>query len=326
MADPRVCVVLLNWNGRADTLACLDSLRASTYTPLDIIVVDQGSEDGLVEVLRQREPGIEIIVNERNLGFAGGNNQGIQRGLDRRADYVLLLNNDTVIDQDCIAELVRAAEANPAAGTLGPKIYHYGEPKRFWSCGGVVDYGENVVKMRGYGQVDRGQFDTPATVDFISGCAVIARRQAIEAAGLLDEVFFPGYYEDADWGLRVGAAGYDNLMVPSASVWHKVSRSTGGDYNPTSKYLMGHHAILFLKRYARWHQWLHWFVFAVLSLPFLYIVRALQGEGQSVWAKARGTWDGLRGARVFGEAFQQPGQGDNKPWRMRRSRNVREVS
>jgi GT2 family glycosyltransferase len=305
MREPKICVVLLNWNGRDDTLACLDSLKRSDYPRLEIVVVDQGSQDGLVEVLWQREPQVKLLVNKDNQGFTGGNNQGIRYGLENGADYILLLNNDTVVDRQCISELARVAENNPAIGALGPKVCQYDESNRIWSAGGIVDFSENVGRLRGYGHIDRGQFDRPAEVDFISGCAVMVHRKVVEVVGLLSEEFYPAYYEDTDWGIRIRAAGYVNLVVPSARIWHKASASTGGDYNPTSKYLLGHHAVVFMRKYARWHQWIKWFIFAVLSLPFLYVVRAFQGKGKSVWAKTIGIRDGFRGVRVTSETLQR---------------------
>lgn len=305
MKTPKVCVVLLNWNGRDDTLACLESLELSGYSSVEIVIVDQGSQDGLVEMLRQDHPHVKLIANEENLGFAGGSNQGISYGLENGFEYILLLNNDTIVDEQCISELVAVAESNPAAGALGPKIYQYARSNRIWSVGGIVDFGENVGKMRGYGQIDRGQFDEPAEVDFVSGCSVMVPTEVVKAVGPLSEEFYPGYYEDTDWGMRIRAAGYVNLIVPSARIWHKASASTGGDYNPTSKYLMGHHAVVFMKKYARWYQWVKWFIFAVLSLPLLSAVRVFQGQGKSVWAKALGIWDGLRGLNVTAETVRR---------------------
>lgn len=305
MRKPKVSVVLLNWNGRDDTLACLDSLKQSDYPDLEIVIVDQGSQDGLAGCIRRDEPGVKLILNDENMGFAGGNNQGIRWGLENGADYILLLNNDTVVDEKCIGEMVRAVEDHSAVGAVGPKIYFHLEPDRIWSVGGAIDFGENVGRMLGHRCINNGQFDQAAEVDFISGCAVMVRREAIEKVGLLSEEFNPAYYEDADWGMRLRAAGYASMIVPSARVWHKASRSTGGDYNPVSKYLMGHHAVVFMKKYARWYQWIKWFVFAVLSLPFLYVVRVSQGKGKAVWAKAMGIWDGFRGVRVTAQTFRR---------------------
>jgi GT2 family glycosyltransferase len=293
MEKPRICVVLLNWNGREDTLACLDSLKLSDYPHLDIVVVDQGSQDGIVEVLRRRELHVKIIANEKNLGFAGGNNQGIRYGLETGADYILLLNNDTIVDRRCISELLAAAESNSAVGAVGPKIYYLDEPERIWSAGGTVDFTENAGRTRGYGQIDRGQFDQTAEVDFISGCAVMVPRRVVEAVGLLCEDFYPGYYEDVDWSMRIQAAGYVNLVVPSAKVWHKVSATTGGDYSPTSKYLLGYHAVTFMRRYAKPANWVKFLSYAVLSLPFVWTKESLRGRGASVIAKARGLRDGF---------------------------------
>lgn len=303
MKTPKVCVILLNWNGREDSLACLESLKLTAYSPMEVLVVDQGSQDGLSEVLRLSHPDVKLLTNERNLGFAHGSNQGIRWGLENGAGLVLLLNNDTIVDRQCIGELVRAAAANPRAGAVGPKILRLSEPGRIWSVGGIVDFTENVGRMRGYGQIDGGQFDRPAEVDFLSGCAVMVPKAVVETVGLLSEDFSPAYYEDADWGMRIRAAGYLNLVVPSARVWHKESASTGGEYNATAKYLMGHHAVLFMRKHAKWHQWAKWFLFAVLSLPAQYVVRSLQGKGAAVRAKAAGIWDGMLGNRLPSDPF-----------------------
>jgi GT2 family glycosyltransferase len=305
MRKPKVCVILLNWNGRDDTLACLKSLEQSDYPNLEVVVVDQGSQDGLDQILQQLHPGAKLLRNDRNLGFAGGNNQGIEYSIENGGDYLLLVNNDTEVERQCISELVRVAENNPDVGALGPKIYQYPAPNRIWSLGGIVDFSENVGKMREFGRVDRGQYNEVGEVDFISGCAVMVPRIVVESVGVLSEDYYPAYYEDADWGMRIRAAGYRNLIVPSAKIWHKASTSTGGDYNPTSKYIMGHHAVVFMKRYATWYQWVKWFIYAVLSLPFVYVVRVFHGQSKSVWAKAMGIWDGFRGVPVTAKSLQR---------------------
>jgi GT2 family glycosyltransferase len=214
-------------------------------------------------------------------------------GLENGGDYILLLNNDTVVDRQCISELVTVAENNPTVGALGPKITYYHEPNRIWSAGGIIDFSENVSKMRGYGCVDRGQFDQLTEVDYISGCAVMVPRKVVEVVGLLSEDFYPAYYEDADWGMRIRAAGYVNLVVPSAKICHKVSASSGGDYSPTSKYLLGYHAVTFMRRYAKPANWPKFILFGVLSLPFVWAKESLGGRGASVLAKARGLRDGF---------------------------------
>ena len=290
---PKICVVLLNWNGRDDTLACLDSLERSDYSHLEIVVVDQGSQDGLVGILQQRRPYVQLIVNERNQGFAGGNNQGIRLGLEMGSDYILLLNNDTIVDEACISELVTVAESSPAAGALGPKIDYRHESSRIWSAGGVIDFSENVSRMRGYGRLDRGQFNQLAAVDYISGCAILVPRRTVEVVGLLCEDFYPAYYEDADWGMRIRTAGYVNLFVPSARIWHKGSGSSGGDYNPTSKYLLGYHAVTFMRRHARPANWTRFILFGVFSLPFAWAREGIRGRGVSILAKTRGLRDGF---------------------------------
>ena len=121
----KVTIILLNWNGKEDTIECLESLKHITYPNYEILLVDNGSTDGSVECFRERYPGMEIIENGENLGFAEGNNVGIRRAMDEGADYVLLLNNDTVVDPEFLGELVKVGESDPKIGIVGPKICYY---------------------------------------------------------------------------------------------------------------------------------------------------------------------------------------------------------
>jgi len=172
-----------------------------------------------------------------------------------------------------------------------------------WAAGGLVNFTEVVGEMRGYNQKDRGQIDVLADVDYIPSCGLIAKASAVQEIGLLDPVYF-AYFDDPDWCWRMRQRGYHIRYVPTARMWHKVSR-TAGSYSPQACYALGINAVVFMKKHARWYQWVKWFAFAVLSLPFLYVVRAFQGKSKSVWAKALGIRDGFRGVRVTSETFQR---------------------
>jgi GT2 family glycosyltransferase len=227
--EPGVWAVVLNYQG-ADVLGdCLRSLSKQDYSNLHILVVDNASTDGAHEIAEGME-GVELIRNEKNLLFAGGNNVGIRRAIDAGADHVVLLNNDTVSDTGLISGLVSALEDDEKAGIAGPKIYYHEQPDVIWSAGGGVDFAKGWVRHRGIRRKDTGQFDAVAEVDYVTGCCLMFKREVYSIIGGLDESF-PLYYEDTDFCTRARKAGYKVLYVPDAKMWHKVSYSSGGEFS-----------------------------------------------------------------------------------------------
>jgi GT2 family glycosyltransferase len=227
MPEPRVCTLILNTNRRADTLACLASLAASTYPNNQLVVLDNASTDGSAEAIGAAYPAVQVLPLAENLGYAGNNNVGLQFALDQGVDYALVLNEDTALAPDCVAALVAAAEADPQVGLAGPLIYHADEPTIIQSAGGYLDptwhachYGQN--------EPDHGQFAAPRTVAWLSGCALLARCAMLTQIGLLDASYFY-FWEETELCLRAGRAGWRVLHVPAARLWHKgVQR----DYQP----------------------------------------------------------------------------------------------
>jgi GT2 family glycosyltransferase len=257
MTFPRVAVIVLNWNGGQDTLDCLASLRQIDYPCFDVLVVDNSSTDGSIEAIRESFPEVSLIETGANLGFTGGNNVGMRRALDRGADYVLLLNNDTEVATDLLTCLVDAVEADPEVGIAGPLIYYYDLPGTIWSAGGAVDRRRGQTRMIGLDELDSGQYGSASReVDFVSGCALLARRSVLEQVGLLDERFF-AYYEEVEWCLRARRAGFRTINVPGAKVWHKISPGQRAA-SPIVHYYMTRNRLLFLKATgAGWHAWFH---------------------------------------------------------------------
>ena len=224
---PKVGVVIVNWRSVADTLRCLSSVFASTPQPLRTVVVDNSGTREASLVLAQRYPSLPVVLSDQNLGYTGGNNIGIRSVLASGVDYVLLLNDDAVLDAEALSYLVDAAKLNPDAGFLGPKVHMLEDPHR------ILSVGMNMTRSfgfahRGIGELDRGQYEELSEVDALSGCALFAGRNAIETVGLLDERFF-AYFEDADWCYRARAAGLRVLCVPEARVWHPDTRSRDVD-------------------------------------------------------------------------------------------------
>lgn len=213
-------IVVLNWNGKDVTPRCLDSIYRSSTPPDAIVVVDNASRDSSAELIREQFPQVVLIENDCNLGFAEGCNTGIRYLLERDFDLVLLLNNDAEVDPGCLHELKRAAESYPAAAYTAT-IYEHGKGEKVWYSGGTIS--RLTLEARHEAQ-PADSSGSPRPTEFITGCCLLFRSEALRKIGLLDTTFF-AYYEDVDWCLRAKASGSRLLYVPGAIVHHEVSHS-----------------------------------------------------------------------------------------------------
>jgi GT2 family glycosyltransferase len=241
-----VITVILNTNRRDDTLATLESLAKSSYTNHKVILLDNASTDGSVETIRSQFPQVQIIKLEENLGYAGNNNVGISAAMDQGADWVFVLNEDTIVDPDCIGMMIDAAGDYPDAGILGPLVYHFNEPEVIQTAGGQIDPHWETHHL-GQNQLDKGQFVGVREVDFISGCAILVKRQVIEQIGAIDHRFFY-YWEETDWCMRARENNWKVYCVSQAHLWHKgVQR----DYRPSANvtYYATRNRFLFLQNH-----------------------------------------------------------------------------
>lgn len=245
---PFVVIIVLTWNHQERTLNCLNSLCALTYPHdrLQILVVDNASSDDTVKAVQAAFPQVQLIVNQVNLGYAAGNNVGIQYALDNYdPDYIFVANNDVVFDRHALEHLVAAAEEKPLAGFIGPKIYQSDIPDQIQSAGTVVTkWGE--AYQRGLDEPDNGQYDVQCEVDSLVGCAVLIRGETLQKIGLLDERFYL-YHEDTDWCLRARRAGYAVLYIPAAKIWHRSSNARE-EALPHMQYYMSRNSYLMLKK------------------------------------------------------------------------------
>jgi len=251
---PLVYIILVNWNGMRDTLECLQSLEQVSYSKFKILVVDNASSDGSVEEISKQYPKVEFICNKENLRFAGGNNVGIEYALKQKAEYVLLLNNDTTVEKNFLSELVNAFENNANVGIAGAKIFYFSDKKRIWYAGGRVNLKTGITSHRGIRHIDNEQFNKTEETDYITGCCMLLKREVIDEVGMLDESYFI-YGEDADWCLRAKKVGYKLLYVPSAIVYHKVSVSSGGHFSWFKNWNKLKSSLRLLVRYAKWYYW-----------------------------------------------------------------------
>ena len=229
--DPHVAVILVAFGGRDDTLACISSLLKSDYSNFKILLVDNASWDDTSEQVSAKFPDVEIIYSDKNLGFAGGNNLGIDHAVEIGSQYIFLLNNDTEIAPDAISLLVESAEKIDNLGIIGPLIYYHEDNDIIWSAGGKIDYVWSNLYHRGIRTKDTNEFTSQEEVDYLTGCAIMFLSERVGEIGKLDEAYWM-YYEDADYCQRMKKVGYSVIFEPKAKVWHKVSSSTGGNLAP----------------------------------------------------------------------------------------------
>jgi hypothetical protein len=248
---------VLTINNLRDTAVALESLSALKYPNREIILVDNGSTDGSIPAIRARFPGVTVIENGRNLGFAGGNNVGLKYAAEHGADYMVLLNNDIKVPPDFLDAMLEAAESDPAIGMLGPAVHDFEDrPNNIgWRFNPRWGYSVRV-------RLEEADGRDVVDVQTISGCALMVRRTVYEEIGGLDERLFL-LVEDVDWGLRCREAGWRVVTAVRAKLWHLncgtlVRRSSG------RLYYEYRNSLLVMRRHAKWHHWatfLPYFVF-----------------------------------------------------------------
>jgi GT2 family glycosyltransferase len=300
----RVAAIVVNWNGGEQNLACIRSLFANGLGPGEVFFVDNGSVDGSRERVEREFPGLALIANAENRGFGEASNQGADAALARGARALFFVNNDVVLEAGVLARLSEELEREPRVGIVGPRVLYAHERTRVWCAGGMLTWRQNLSTLLGHGAPDGDIWRATRDVDYVAGCALLARSELIQQIGSFDARYF-AYMEDVDLCLRAKAAGALVRIVGAVAAYHASSSATGGGYNPRRKYMMGVNSIWFLRRHASWVQWLRFVAFDVLTLPFLWCAGLFQGRAKSVLAKGWGIVDGLRGKRVTAEAIRE---------------------
>jgi GT2 family glycosyltransferase len=279
--ESKVHIVVLNWNGCRDTFACLSSLQHLIYCNYRVLVVDNGSTDDSAQSIRRGFPAVELIETGRNLGFAGGCNVGIRHALAEGADFVWLLNNDTIVDPDALKALVDKATTDPTIGAVGSAIY-FMEERESLQCwgGGYINFwmgrSANFVEP-----VDNER------LQFITGASMLLPRSSIDEIGLFDEGFFM-YWEDADYCFRLRCAAKELAVAGQSKVWHKTPASIGkGSVN--SYHYFNASASRFMEKHAHIPLFSFWVGFSLRLAK-----RLLVGD----WAKTRAVWAGMKAERA----------------------------
>lgn len=262
----KVFIVILNWNRANDTIDCLKSiskLRTKDFELTSVIVDNGSTDDSLSEIKKHAgsKPGYKFVINKSNLGFAAGNNKGIEYALKNDADYVMVLNNDTLVDRNLVIDLLGVMEKDQTIGAASPKIYfapgfefhkdRYNKRvlgKVIWYAGGKIDWNNVYGSTKGVDEVDTGKYDKQTETDFANGTCLFLRSEALKKTGYFDERYYL-YYEDTELSCRLVKNGWKIVYVPQAIVWHKVSQSSGigSDLND---YFITRNRLLFGMKYA----------------------------------------------------------------------------
>jgi len=229
--NPMVSVIIVHLYGVDFLVNCLESVFKSDYPNLEVVVVFNGHLDNSFEIVKERFPQTVTIKNEKNLGFVFPNNQGIKKS---SGEIIFLLNDDTTIHPRLISILAEKLINSEAVGVVGPKIYFMNEPEKIWFAGGAVDWRRQTTEHLGRGNRDNPENSTEGEVDFITGCALMIKKEMIEKIGLLNERLF-AFYEDADWCQRAKKAGYKISYVPFGGVWHAKSATAGSVFFGSEK-------------------------------------------------------------------------------------------
>ena len=287
--------MILSWNGREDTLRCLESLRRIKAAVFQIVVVDNGSQDDTPSAVRDRFPEVELISTGRNLGYSEGNNFGLRLLLEREPEFICLFNNDTVVDPGFLAPLLACASTHPQVGIFGPRICFLARPDIIWSQGIRVSPTSGRIVSPDHGRRGDGEL-RPRTVDAVSGAAFLIRRRTLEEAGLLDERY-AFYHEDVDLCLRARKAGWKTMVVPASRAWHSVGaamKEAGGRNN--IYYLVRNHLLVINRSFPRLLPFRvprNLFIILYNLLFILFTTR--RGDIQAIKACVDGVRDYLRG-------------------------------
>jgi GT2 family glycosyltransferase len=275
MSGSRTAVGVVHWGGKADTLACLRSVAASQLPADPLLVIDNGTSMLTDAEIRAAAPGALFLAVPENLGFAGAANLAIRHALGAGAEFVMLLNNDAVLEPGCLAELVRVARSAPDVGAVGAKVLSAADPRRLWTAYVRLTYRAALVRLVGKDQLDGPRFTHVRDVDGVPGCAILFARGALERVGLLDDRFF-AYHEDVDWCTTARRLGFRIRFAPDARVIHRGGASLAANNDPVH-YLAARNTVLFARKHARARDWCKLAVTIGGSLPLEYVRRRARG-------------------------------------------------
>jgi len=300
MKEPKIAIIIINWNTYQLTFNCLKSLKACTYNNKTIFLVDNGSKDGSGDKIALEFPDINFIKNEINEGFTGANNKALKVILKQNFDYVLLLNNDTVVKPNFLSLLEARMDSDQNLAATQPLILDFPNKNTIWNAGGSFNSFFCLFKTRCKGMIYNPKLKIDTYTQWISGCCILVKIAVIKKVGLLDNRFFI-YFEDADWSIRMTNLGYKLGVVPESIIYHhssgsnvKNNTSSEGNLSPYSHYLNVRNHIYLIKKHSflfnNLVSWLYQ-IFKIFSYSIYFILRGRLVKFKMIW---RGVSDGIK--------------------------------
>lgn len=272
MINGKIGIVIVNYNGEKFQNDCIRTIKKQTYTNYEIIVVDSGSTDNSILVLKEEFEDVVILEQKENVGVVAGNNIGMKYAFEHECEFVLLMNNDVELRDDMVEQMVKRADANTV---IVPKIYFY-PGKVIWMCGGIMDWKKGEARHIGIGEEDKGQYDKEAFITYSPTCAMLIHRDVVNRIGYEDENYFM-YFDDTDYCAQMVDNDIQILYVPKAVMWHKVSSSSGGVTSRTFSYYNFRNQFYFLKKYKlKCSVWTR--LYAVSKIWMRYILSPIRNK------------------------------------------------
>lgn len=270
--NPIVYIIIVNWNGYEDTIECIKSLEKIDYNNYRIVVVDNGSNTNEIDNVAKNFPEVHLIKNEVNLGFSGGNNIGMEYAVKEYADFVLLLNNDTVVEKDFLNQLVENTIENEKIGIAVPKINYYSNRDVIWYAGGYINKLRGSGFTSGVGELD-SKYLVNKYVTFATGCCLLIKIDVIKQIGPMDEKYFL-YLEDVDYCLRTLDTGYKILFVAKSKIYHKESISTKKNNAFRPLYYVTRNRLYFVSKFYKKYIYITFTTLAVIFLlkSFMWLI------------------------------------------------------
>jgi GT2 family glycosyltransferase len=294
---PGCAVIVLNYNGEDLLPRCLDSLAPQRSESVEVVVVDNASIDGSAALVAQKYPWVRFLALDKNYGFSVANNIALRETLSAGSEFALLLNNDTFVAPDFIAQLLAAMSTDSRIGAVCPKIYFADNPKVLWYAGADFNSWTGRVVTHGWKQEDHGMFDTEGEITQATGCAMLLRCSALREVGLFDEQFW-AYVEDLDLSVRLRRGGYKLLYASRAHVWHwdgaTVVKSVGSGSQALRQYLSTRNFVFLARKHVRWWQVPTFTLgFLLHHVVFYSVLRLWRRDYQAFYAIYKGLGEGL---------------------------------
>ena len=284
--DITLSIITINYNGLKDTCELIESLPLGNHS-MEVIVVDNASKEDEASIIEKRYPNIKVIRSNKNLGFAGGNNLGIKAATGK---YLFFINNDTLLSHQPSAfdSLISRLESDEKIGMVCPKIrFAWGNnPLQF---AGYTPLSRFTMRNRsiGFGETDKGQYDTPHSTPYAHGAAMMVKREALEKVGIMPECYFL-YYEELDWSMMFTRAGYTIWYEPACTIYHKESQATGQN-SPLKVYYLTRNRLLFVKRNKKGYaKYITYTYLICMVAPRDIIKYTLKGEFKLVLSVIKG--------------------------------------